>query len=65
MVVPAGSLLRDDAQDTHNYFRMRYPEDYKKNIAVTKFERNAGYLRQPGVTGITILHSLSKNIVNN
>lgn len=48
---PRGSLYFDDAQDTHNYFRMRYPEDYKKNIAVTKFERNAGYLRQAGVTG--------------
>ena len=26
--------------DTNNYYRMRYPETYKRKIAITKFERN-------------------------
>lgn len=40
---PAGSLFRQDAQDNQAYLRMRYPEAYKKNITITKFERNAGF----------------------
>lgn len=36
----AGSTGRVSALETNNYYRMRYPEDYKRSIAVTKFERN-------------------------
>tara|TARA_B100000003_G_scaffold73561_1_gene65922 strand:- start:478 stop:1392 length:915 start_codon:yes stop_codon:yes gene_type:complete len=40
---PAGSLFRQEAQGSQAYLRMRYPEDYKRNITITKFERNAGF----------------------
>ena len=40
---PAGSLFRQEAQEGTAFFRMRYPEAYKKNITITKFERNAGF----------------------
>ena len=40
---PAGSLFRQEAQSGQAYLRMRYPETYKKNITITKFERNAGF----------------------
>lgn len=40
---PAGSLANNSSYDSSNYYRMRYPEDYKRKIAVTKFERNAGF----------------------
>lgn len=36
----AGSTGRPSAYETNNYYRMRYPEDYKRSISVTKFERN-------------------------
>ena len=40
---PAGSLFFQEAQEHTAFFRMRYPETYKKNITITKFERNAGF----------------------
>ena len=40
---PAGSLFRQEAQEGTAFFRMRYPKAYKKNITITKFERNAGF----------------------
>ena len=40
---PAGSLLRGSAGDRNAFLRMRYPDSYKKTIAITKFERNAGF----------------------
>ena len=40
---PAGSLFMQEAQEHTAFFRMRYPESYKKNITITKFERNAGF----------------------
>jgi len=40
---PGGSLLRGSAGDRNGFLRMRYPDSYKKTIAITKFERNAGF----------------------
>lgn len=40
---PAGSLFFQEAQEHTAFFRMRYPDTYKKNITITKFERNAGF----------------------
>lgn len=35
-----GSTSRRESFDANNYYRMRYPEDYKRKIAITKFERD-------------------------
>ena len=36
----SGSTSPGSALEVNNFYRLRYPEDYKRNIAVTKFERN-------------------------
>lgn len=35
-----GSTSSQENFDRNNYYRMRYPETYKRKIAITKFERN-------------------------
>lgn len=37
---PQGSVAASNALSPVQYYRLRYPEQYKRNIAVTKFERN-------------------------
>lgn len=38
-----------NAKDRNNFFRMRYPDDYKRIISIVKFERNFSLLpTQPG-----------------
>lgn len=38
-----------NAKDRNNFFRMRYPDDYKRTISIVKFERNFSLLpTQPG-----------------
>ncbi len=36
---------KDQFKQNENYFRFNYPDTYKKNIAITKFERN--FLKNP------------------
>ncbi len=44
-VVPGDSRGQGDAKNRPDFFRVRYPDDYKRIISITKFERN--FLRNP------------------
>lgn len=35
-----GSTSNRSSMDDNNYYRMRYPDTYKRDISITKFERN-------------------------
>ena len=63
---PAGSLLRGSAADRNSFLRMRYPSTYKKTIAITKFERNAGFQANSTMTesnpGSDLFRQESKSI---
>lgn len=60
----AGSLFRSADQDRNNFFRMRYPNTYKKDISITKFERNAGFKLQNVYTKEQQSNHLTYNFVN-
>jgi hypothetical protein len=63
---PGGSLLRGSAGDRNGFLRMRYPDSYKKTIAITKFERNAGFQANSTMTessaGSDLFRQKSKSI---
>ena len=63
---PSGSLLRGSAADRNAFLRMRYPSTYKKTIAITKFERNAGFQANSTMTesnpGSDLFRQESKSI---
>jgi hypothetical protein len=63
---PGGSLLRGSAGDRNGFLRMRYPDSYKKTIAITKFERNAGFQANSTMTessaGSDLFRQESKSI---
>jgi hypothetical protein len=42
---------KDQFKQNENYFRFSYPNTYKKNIAITKFERN--FLKNPNKKSVT------------
>jgi len=43
------TIGQGDAKATENFFRLRYPNTYRRIISVTKFERN--FKESPGVSG--------------
>jgi hypothetical protein len=51
-LVPGSSIGQGNAKNRPDFFRVRYPDDYKRIISVTKFERN--FLADPA-TGVGTL----------